>query len=48
MQRTLYLHRHLVVTTLQESGKVSQSTVLLQQSVVHIDDVRLAIVLTCC
>lgn len=45
---TLYLHGHLVVSALQESCQVSQSTVLLQQSVVHIDDLRLAIVLTCC
>ena len=46
--RTLYLHGHLVVSALQEGGKVSQSNVFLPKSVVHADDVRLAIVLTCC
>ena len=46
--RTSYLHGHLVVSALQESGQVSQTTVLIQESVVHIDDFRLAIFLTCC
>lgn len=47
LPRTSYLHGHLVVSALQESGQVSESNVVLQQSMVQADDVRLTIILTC-
>lgn len=43
-----YLHGHFVVSALQEGGQVSQSTVLVQQIVVHMDYFSLAIVLVGC
>lgn len=44
--RTSYLHGHLVVSALQERGQVPQSTILIQQSFVLIDNFGLAVALT--